>query len=166
MIMIDDTIKSRITSQLGSSILAVEYFSPSQDKISVTLKELPRKWLYTSLATLTIDQTQLSSSQQKVLTLYRKTSPRSNQTVAGLQNLGDVTAPVGETMLRRDFTNQTISTGFTHEGFINTHYTLKSIRTDDVVVKKIIVQGDGISIPEKDNDSSQGTLDITGLFFT
>lgn len=160
MLMIDGTTKSRITSQLGSSILAVEYFSPGQDKISVTLKELPRKWLYTSVATLTIDQQELTSSQQKTLTLYKKTSPRSNQTVAGLQNLGDITAPVGETTLWRNSISETISTGVVLEGYINTLYTLKSLWTDDVVVQKMIIQKDGTTILEKENTSSEGSIEI------
>jgi len=68
--------------------LAVEYFNPDQSKISVTLKDLPRKRLYTNLATLTITQEDLlNDNQRKTLTLYKKTSPRSNQTVAGMQNL-------------------------------------------------------------------------------
>lgn len=83
----DDLIKKRITSQLGNSILAVQYFNPNQDTVSITLSDLPRKRLYTSIATLSIDQSVLTENQQKVLTLYTKTSPRSNQTVAGLQNL-------------------------------------------------------------------------------
>ncbi|MEI6118593.1 MAG: hypothetical protein WCP92_05205 [bacterium] len=83
MLTIDkDFVKKRITSQLGNNILAVEYYDPEQEKITVTLKNLPRKWLYTNLATLNITQGDLSNSQQKTLRLYKKTSPRSNQTVA------------------------------------------------------------------------------------
>lgn len=98
--------------------------------------------MYTNLATLTISQDELSSSQKNSFTLYKKTSPRSNQTVAGMQNLGDVTAPVGEITLWRNATSETISTGTTHEGYINTMYTLKSTWTDDVVVAKMIIQKD------------------------
>jgi hypothetical protein len=88
MLTIDkDFIKKRITSQLGNNILAVEYFDPEQESISMTLKNLPRKWLYINLATLNITQGDLSNSQQKTLKLYKKSSPRSNQTVAGMQNL-------------------------------------------------------------------------------
>lgn len=88
MLTIDETmVKKPIYLELGDRILAVEYYDPSQEKITITLKELPRKRLYTSLATLTIHQEELSNAQQRSLTLYKKTSPRSNQTVAGLQNL-------------------------------------------------------------------------------
>ncbi|MEI7557814.1 MAG: hypothetical protein WCJ45_03095 [bacterium] len=44
------------------------------------LKNLPRKRIYTSLATLTA-----AGSPSQIV--YKKTSPRSNQTVAGMQNL-------------------------------------------------------------------------------
>jgi len=88
MITVDQNlVKKRITSQLGNSILSVEQYDPAQTNISLTLKNLPRKWLYTSLATLTNISNTLTSNQQKSLALYTKTSPRSNQTVAGMQNL-------------------------------------------------------------------------------
>jgi hypothetical protein len=70
--------------------LAVEYYDPAKDKINVTLKDLPRKRLYTNIATLTNTSEDLSSSQRQTFTLYKKTSPRSNQTVAGMQNIGDI----------------------------------------------------------------------------
>ena len=140
--------------------MAVEFYDPEQTKITVTLKDLPRKWLYTNLATLTISQEDLNNGQEKEFTLYKKTSPRSNQTVAGMQNLGDVTAPVGEVTLRRNVTSETISTGVTHEGYINTLYTLKSLRTDNMIVAKMIVQRDGETILEKDNTSQTGTIDV------
>lgn len=154
-------VKKPINLELGENILAVEYYDQEQTKINVTLKDLPRKWLYTNLATLSINQEDLSNGQQKEFTLYKKTSPRSNQTVAGMQNLGDVTAPVGEVALWRNTTNETISTGVTHEGYINTAYTLKSVWTDDIVVAKMIVQKDGETILEKDNTSQTGTMDLT-----
>lgn len=135
-------VKKPINLEIGDSILAVEYYDPEQDTISVSLKELPREWLYTSIASLIINQDDLTSSQQKRFTLYKKASPRSNQTVAGMQNLGDITAPTGEIMLRRNLMNEAISTGIIHEGVINTNYTLKSIRTDEVTVKKMIIQQD------------------------
>ncbi|MEI7918861.1 MAG: hypothetical protein WCH65_01240 [bacterium] len=44
---------------------------------------MPRKWLYTSIATLTSSPDQLSSSQRNNnIIFYKKSSPRSNQTVA------------------------------------------------------------------------------------
>ncbi|MEI6775075.1 MAG: hypothetical protein WCL18_10310 [bacterium] len=161
MITIDQNlVKKRIASQIGNSILGIEYYDPEQTTIKVTLKNLPRKRLYTSLATLTDTSETLSANQQKSLTLYTKTSPRSNQTVAGMQNLGDVTAPVGDIVLWRNITKEGISTGLNHEGYINTNYTLKSIRTDNVIVAKMIVQKDGQTILEKDNTSQTGTIDV------
>lgn len=153
MLTIDQNfVKKPITIQLeNTNILAVEYYDPGQEQINVTFKDLPRKRLYTSLATLTINQNDLSTSQKKKFTLYKKTSPRSNQTVAGMQNLGDTEAPAGEVALWRNTTNETISTGLSHEGFINTLYTLKSSRTDNVIVSKMIVQKDGITIAQKEN---------------
>ena len=161
MITIDDSlVKKPINLQSGGNILAIEFYDPKQTKINITLKDLPRKWLYTNLATLTISQEGLNNNQNKEFTLYKKTSPRSNQTVAGMQNLGDVAAPVGDVMLWRNLTNETISTGVTHEGYINTLYTLKSLWTDNVIVAKMIVQKDGKTILEKDNASQTGTIDV------
>jgi len=167
LITIDQNlVKKPINLQLGENILAVEYYEPEQAKINITLKDLPRKRLYTNLATLTISQEELSASQKKSFVLYKKTSPRSNQTVAGMQNLGDVSAPIGEVVLWRDTTNEAISTGLVHEGYINTKYTLKSIWTDQVAIAKMIIQQDGKTIMEKENTSQTGTIEIGGLFFT
>ena len=162
----DDTEKTPINLEIGDKILAVDYYDPDQEQISITLQDLPRKRLYTSLATLTISQDELTSSQQKSFTLYKKTSPRSNQTVAGLQNLGDVSAPVGEISLWRNRTNETISTGVVHDGYINTSYTLKSLWKDDVIVSKMVIQKDGVTIKKITNQSQTGSLNTDILFFT
>lgn len=74
--------------------------------------------------------------------------------------------PLGNIILRRDKTSTSVSSGVAHEGYINTHYTLKSIWTDNVAVKKMVIQKDGETIAEKDNYSQTGTIDITGLFYT
>lgn len=79
--------KKPVNLELEDSILAIEYYDASMDKINVTFKELPRKRLYTSIAALTITQEDLSNKQQERFTLYKKSSPRSNQTVAGMQNI-------------------------------------------------------------------------------
>lgn len=76
-------VKKSINLELGDSILAIEYYDPESEKINLTLKELPRKWLYTSIATLTSSPDELSSSQRNNnIVFYKKSSPRSNQTVA------------------------------------------------------------------------------------
>lgn len=144
-------MKKPINLQLGENVLAVEYYQPDQDKITVTLKNLPRKRLYTSIATLSDTPQDLSNSQQQNFTLYKKSSAWSNQTVAGMQNLGDTNAPVGEILLWRDATQEAVSTGVAHEGYINTAYTFKSLRTDDVDVAKMVIQHNGQTILEKDN---------------
>ena len=72
-----------------------------------------------------------------------------------------MTAPVGDVVLWRNITNEAISTGLTHEGYINTNYTLKSLRTDNVVVAKMIIQKDGKTILEKNNTSQTGTINLS-----
>jgi hypothetical protein len=154
LLTIDENYTKRpVNLDLDEKIIAVEYYNPANTEISITFKNLPRERLYTSIATLNINQEELSNTQQKSLVLYKKTSPWSNQTVAGLQELGDISGPVGDIMLWRNLTDETVSTGLFHEGYINTNYTLKSLRTDNVAVTKMIVQKDGITIAEKDNDT-------------
>jgi hypothetical protein len=88
LLTIDDGFeKNPINLELGDSILAVEYYDPGEENISLTFKDLPREWLYINIAALTIRQDELTNSQKKSFTLYKKTSPRSNQTVAGMQNI-------------------------------------------------------------------------------
>jgi hypothetical protein len=62
--------------------------------------------------------------------------------------------------LWRNTTNEAVSTGVAHEGYINTNYTLKSLRTDNVIVSKMIIQKDGQTILEKDNQSQTGNIEI------
>jgi len=167
LITIDgDTIKKPINLELGDSILAVEYYDPTQNNITVTLKDMERKRLYTNIAALTITQEDLTANQRESFILYKKTSPWSNQTVAGVQNLWDLTAPVGDVVLWRNMTNEAISTGNMHEWYINTNYTLKSIWNDNVIVFKMIVKKDWLVIIEKENNTQTGTIDVGWLFFT
>ncbi len=167
LITIDENFeKKSINLELWDTILAVEYYDQAQKKINITLKDLPRKWLYTSIATLTSTPEELSNTQRKNITFYKKSSPRSNQTVAGMQNLGDTTAPVGDIILSRDLTKEIISTGIVHEWYINTTYTLTAKRTDNVVVSKMIIQKDGKIIGEKTNQFQTGTIDMKWLFFS
>ena len=162
----ENNTKRPVNLDLNEKILAIEYYDPANNDISVTFKELPRERLYTSIATLNITQEELTFAQKKSLILYKKSSPWSNQTVAGLQELGDVSGPVGDITLWRNLTKETMSTGSYHEWYINTHYTLKSLRTDNVAVTKMIVQQDGEIMGEKNNDTQTWTLNIEGLFFT
>lgn len=163
IITIDENfVKRSINLQLGQNILAIEYYDPELAKTSIKFKDLPRKWLYTNIATLTIDPKESNSD----ITLYKKTSPRSNQTVAGMQNLGDTSTPVGDIVLWRNITNEAISTGLSHEGFVSTSYTLKWLWEDNVVIAKMIIQKNGTTILEKNNTSQKGTIDLWWLFFT
>ncbi len=167
LLTIDRNMTKRpVNLELDDSILGIEYYDPGQTEITLAFKDLPREWIYINIAGLSITQDELTARQRETLTLYKKSTPRSNQTVAGMQNLGDMNPPLGNIILRRDKTNTEVSSGVTHEGYINTHYTLKSIWTDNVAVKKMIVQKDGKTIAEKDNYSQTGTIDITGLFYT
>lgn len=167
LITIDEkTVKRPISLALKENIVGVYYYTTSQENISITLTNLPRKRLYTSITSLRISQEDLTSSQQKRVTLYKKSSPWSNQTVAGMQNLWDTQAPIGDIVLWRNTTKQAISTGAIHEWFINTTYTLKGLRHDDVAVTHMIIQQDGEIIAQKDNFGQTGYIEIPNLFFT
>ncbi len=159
-ISIDSSMEEvSIANQLWDSILGIEYYNSNQKDISVILKNLPRKRIYTSLATLTA-----AGSPSQIV--YKKTSPRSNQTVAGMQNLWDNRPPMGEMALQRNMTKEIISTWLDHEWYINTSYTLKWIWTDDVIVARMIIQKDGQTIIDQDNASPSGTIALWWLFFT
>ena len=124
---------------MKKNILSVQRYQPDTDTVNVVLQDLPRKWLYAKIASL-------STTPQGKFVYYTKSSPRSNQTVGGVQNLGDITAPTAEITLYRNATDETVSTGNTHDAFINTRYTLKALRTDNVVVKQMILQYNGQTI--------------------
>jgi hypothetical protein len=96
---------------------------------------------------------QVAALQQKT-NIYTTASPRSNQIVAGNQTLGDAQPPSAEITLHRVQTNEDISTGNTHEGFINTSYALNVLRTDNVAVTAMNLEKDGQLIAVKTGTAS------------
>ena len=71
------------------------------------LQEIPRKWQYAEISALRLDGDQ-----------YVVASPWSNQIVAGRQVLGDNRPPVADISLWRPATQETVSSGNTHKGFV------------------------------------------------
>ena len=115
LLSVGDISKKPITKLLTGTVLAVKYYDPSQDIISISVQELPRQRQYAQIATLINNPDGLSSSQKDNFSLYIPASPRSNQIVAGNQLLGDIEPPQGTFTLERILTNEIISTGNEHE---------------------------------------------------
>lgn len=79
--------KRPVNLELDDNILGIEYYDPGQRDITVVFKDLPRERIYINIAGLSIAQDELTARQRETLTLYKKSTPRSNQTVAGMQNM-------------------------------------------------------------------------------
>lgn len=62
--------KEPIKTLLSGDVRAVKYFDPDADKISITITDVPSKWMYAQIAPLKQDQAQLTNAQRKNLTLF------------------------------------------------------------------------------------------------
>lgn len=162
-----DTIQKRpIKALLTGDVRSVKYFDPSQQKIDISITEAPSKWLYVQIAALKTDPSQLSKKQQKSLTLYSPWWPRSNQIVVGKQLLADNKWPDATISFQRVLTNETISTGNSHQGWINTNYRLLASRTDTNAITHMTIEHNGQVISSKHGTSLTGTIEVPNLFFT
>ncbi|MEI8091150.1 MAG: hypothetical protein WCG98_02640 [bacterium] len=112
---VDDLTKKAIKFLMTGTVIAVRYFDPNQEKVSIVINEMPRKRSYTQIATLGQAPDQLSKAQQKSFFLLAQRSPWSNQIVAGNQLLGDTEPPLATVTLHRVLMNEDVSTGNTHE---------------------------------------------------
>lgn len=90
LLSVETIQKKPFKALLTGTVLAIKYFDPTQDTISVTVNDMPRKRLYAQIGSLDQDPSQLTIAQRKSFALYVQGSPWSNQIVAGNQLLGDM----------------------------------------------------------------------------
>lgn len=87
LVTIDNINKKPLKALLTGTVLAINYFDPNQDSVSVNITDMPRKRLYAEIASLDQDPSQLSNTQRDSFALFVQGSPWSNQIVAGNQLL-------------------------------------------------------------------------------
>jgi len=54
---------------MTGDVRSVQYFDPGQDSLSISINDVPSKWMYAQIAPLKSDPSQLSYTQRKTLTL-------------------------------------------------------------------------------------------------
>jgi hypothetical protein len=140
----------------SQEIVDIMYYDPSEENISITLVELSRKWKYAQVAALH------NRSNQNVMVLERS-SPWSNQIVAGMQLMDDTIWPQPEIDFIRTATNTIISSGTFHEWYVSTDYKLDIQRTDNVAVAYNWIEDEAGNIIQT---YTGDTTSITWLFFT
>lgn len=166
LLSVESINKKPIKALLTGEVWAVKYFDVDQDNVSISINDVPSKWMYAEIASLRQDQSQLSNAQRKSLSLFVQWSPRSNQIVAGKQILADTEWPIGDIILQRVLTNEVIGTGNTQQWWINTNYTLRGNRQDKVAVTHMTIEHKWITIYSKTWTSITGSIEIPNLFFT
>lgn len=166
LLSIERIYKKAIKALLTGEVWAVKYFDPGDERISISMTDVPSKWMYAQIAPLRQDPSQLTNAQNRTLALFTQWWPWSNQIVAGKQVLADVQGPDGTITLQRVLTNEAISTGNTHEWRINTNYTLKAYREDMVAVTHMTIEHNGHTIYSKTWTNITGSVEIPNLFFT
>jgi len=149
LLSVENIKKRPIRSLLTGDVRAVKYFDPWQEMISISITEAPSRRLYAQIAPLKQDPSQLSKAQQKSLALFTPWWPRSNQIVVGKQILADTTGPDATIVFQRVLTNEVISTGNAHQGWINTNYSLQAYRTDTNAITHMTIEHNGQTIASK-----------------
>jgi len=142
ILSVDNISKRPIKFLLTWTVLSVEHFNPDQDDLWLVLHDLPRKRQYVQIATLAQDEVKGWLFNTTRYAFYSVNSPRSNQTVAGSQILGDNDGPVAEITLHRNITNENVWTWNNLDWFISTQYSLNALWTDNVSVKEMIIEQD------------------------
>ena len=162
-------IQSLITGNTNDAgtIIEVKFYDPSQEKINITLQEIPRTRQYAQITTLTKHQEKLPASQRERLWLYEITSTRSNQIVAGRQLIGDSIGPVWEFTRYRPQIDEVVRTGDTFEWFVSTHYIIKANRKDNVAVQTMRIEKDDEIIAFESGSAETWFIQLQSwLFYT
>jgi len=138
----------------------LKFFDSLQWSLNLTLTEVPRAWLYARIATMKKVEDEYGQVS------YVVNSPWSNQIVAGRQLVADVFGPEPVVTLYRIQTDEVVSTGFDHEPYVATHYNLNWYREDNVAVKEMWIEKDGVVIASGINFAKTWTIVLTWLFYT
>jgi hypothetical protein len=145
----------RTEKLLTWTINQIIYFNPANETINAVLNSLPRNREYTKIATLKLEN--------QILFIN---SPRSNQTVGGIQILWDNKWPQATVTLYRPLIKQTIWTWENLKWFVGTNYTLNATREDNVAVSKMRIEKDDQIIKTITWINKTWFINIKGLFFT
>lgn len=150
-----DLRKRRIADLMTGQILDIVYYNPSDETISVWLKDLDRNRYYARVASL-IKLPEWGNI------LFQSASPWSHQEVAGTQILGDGQPPVPEITLIRKKTSKEVSRGLNLNWLINTTYDIKAVWTDNVQVSGAWIQYSWNTLMSVKED----TITLPDQFFT
>lgn len=137
-------------------VVDIMYYDPNEEDISITLVELSRKWKYAQVAAL------YNRGNENTM-IFERSSPRSNQIVAGMQLIDDTIWPQPTIDFIRTATDTVISSGTFHEWYVSTDYVLDIERTDNVAVAYNWIEDESGNIIQTYTGDATS---ITWLFFT
>jgi len=144
-------------SILSGLIFDVIYYNENQDKINLTIQDIPRNWQYSEIYTLDMYDDE-----------YIINSPSSNQIVAGPQLIGDNRWPIPTIKLNRPSIDEVVDTGEKFDVYVSTYYKLVSEWEDNVAIDKLWITDNEWNIIKEKNDINQktGYIELDWLFFT
>ncbi|MCF7835432.1 phage tail protein, partial [Candidatus Gracilibacteria bacterium] len=145
----------RIEDLLTGTISQIMEYNPAKENISIVISSLPRNREYAQVSTLKLENS-----------IYFINSPWSNQTVGGIQLIGDNKGPEVIVNLYRPAINQIIQTGENLEGFVGTNYIINALREDNVAVSKMWIEKDNKILKTLTGLNKTGFINLSGLFFT
>lgn len=140
-------------------VLAVKFYQPEQQTISIGLNEVPRHWQYAEIIPLK----NISSPEKPSYIPY---GPWSNQVVAGRQILADIIWPEAIITLQRPSIKQVVSTWSRHKWFVGTYYNLVADWTDNVAVSSMWIQQWNTVLQRLSWMNQTWTISLSGLYFT
>jgi len=147
----------QIDDLLSGMIFDVIYYNENQNKINITVENIPRNWQYSEIYALDIYGDDL----------YMIGSPSSNQIVAGPQLIWDTKWPTPTIELYRPSIDTVIDTWERFDGYVSTNYIIRANWEDNVSIERIWITDNEWNILE-DKDINQKTwyIELDNLFFT
>ena len=138
-------------------IFDVIYYNENQNKINITVKEIPRNRQYSEIYALDIYEDQL----------YMISSPSSNQIVAGPQLIWDTRWPTPTIELYRPSIDTVIDTWERFDGYVSTKYTIRANWEDNISIDRIwITDNEGNILKNKNINQKTWYIELDNLFFT
>ncbi len=143
---------------LTGTIIDVLYYNENQDKIDLTIKEIPRNWQYSQIYTLNIENENI----------YYISSPSSNQIVWWPQLIWDTRWPNPTIKIFRPSIQQDIDEWEVFDLYVSTRYTIKADREDNVSLDKLWISDSDWNIIKEQNDinNKTGYIELSNLYFT
>jgi len=156
---LEDGVKWIVDDLMTGIIARTKFYNPGDNKIGITLFDMPRDRLYVQVVALEMSEVAWKKE-------YFPLSTWSNQVVFGNQLSSDLIPPVPEVTFERVVLDKVLSTGTDHEWFVSTTYALHAFWEDNVAVKKMWIRQWDVILASWMNMAKTGYILLSWLFYT